>query len=544
MKYKIDNNYLIILFFFCYFLTGTLIVGDYSVTPDEPLHRINGFISLKYITEFFGLNFDLTSQLKNIPNLHEDWRKTYGVIFDLPLAYLETVFKINNKSDIFLLRHSLTFLIFFVANIYFYFFIQKNLDNKGLAMIGVAMLITTPRFFSHSFYNSKDIIFLSMMIIAAYYSLNILKKFSFKNLFLSCLFCALATNIRVIGLYLTLLTFFFYYYKKKENFDIKTYQFFLLYFISYFFFLYLIWPFLWNNPIQNFFLVFSESMNYPAWWDFKTLYLGKFINPENLPWHYLFIWFAITTPIIFLLIIVFSIFTFIKNYFNYFIKIDFKNKVFLWDSKIQMINLYVFLIFFIPVFFVVCLNSTLYNGWRHLFFIYPFLIFLSVQTFSFIKKKFGTNYLKLSISIIILQFIFNFLFIFKSHPVQNIYFNHLAKNHIFGNLPIDYWGLGNNKTINFLLKNNKNIFLNISSASYSDLNNIHLSRDKHTLLLNKLSFNGTAKKTKLNADYIFTNYYYDRNPKNTKKYEIPENFYSYYKLIIDGTVINELFKKK
>ena len=128
--------------------------------------------------------------------------------------------------------------------------------------------------------------------------------------------------------------------------------------------------------------------------------------------------------------------------------------------------------------------------------------------------------------------------------MQNIYFNHLAKNHIFGNLPIDYWGLGNNKTINFLLKNNKNIFLNISSASYSDLNNIHLSRDKHTLLLNKLSFNGTAKKTKLNADYIFTNYYYDRNPKNTKKYEIPENFYSYYKLIIDGTVINELFKKK
>jgi len=544
MNLKFDNNYFIILFFFLYFIIGIFVVGDYSVTPDEPLHRINGFIFLKYLSDFFTLNIDLTNHLKNIPNMHDDWRKTYGVIFDLPLAYLEVFFKLENKNEVYLLRHFFTFFIFFVSTIYFYIFIQKNLKDKGLAFIGVLMLITTPRIFSHSFYNSKDIIFLSLMIIAMYYSLNILKKFNYKNLFFSCLFCALASNIRIIGVYLPLLTFFFYYFKNKENYEIKSFHFFILYFSIYFTSLYLIWPFLWSNPIQNFFLVFSESMNYPAWWKFKTLYLGKFINPENLPWHYFFIWFSSTTPFIFLVIIIFSIINFMKNYFSYFVKIEFKNSMSLWNKNIEMVNLYVFLIFFIPIFFIICLNSTLYNGWRHLFFIYPSLIFLSVQTFNLIKKNYGLNFFKVFISIIVLQFIYNGLFIFKSHPFQGIYFNLLAKNFVVGNLPIDYWGTGNKKTIDFLLQKNEGNFLNISTASYSDLKNIYFSSNKQTKYSKKISFNGTSKESRINADYIFTNYYYDRNPNFSEKYKIPSNFFSYYKLIIDGIVVNELFKRK
>mgnify|MGYP006109167073 FL=1 len=122
MKYKVDNNYFIILFFICYFLTGTFIVGDYSITPDEPLHRINGFISLKYIFDFLNLNVDLSRHVNNIPSLHEDWRKTYGVIFDLPLAYLEFFFNIENKNNVYLMRHYFTFSIFFYCMYIFLFF--------------------------------------------------------------------------------------------------------------------------------------------------------------------------------------------------------------------------------------------------------------------------------------------------------------------------------------------------------------------------------------------------------------------------------------
>ena len=44
------------------------------------------------------------------------------------------------------------------------------------------------------------------------------------------------------------------------------------------------------------------------------------------------------------------------------------------------------------------------------------------------------------------------------------------------------------------------------------------------------------------ADFIFSNYYYYKNPIfNQRRHEIPTNFKSYYKFKIDGKVINELY---
>ena len=119
-----------------------------------------------------------------------------------------------------------------------------------------------------------------------------------------------------------------------------------------------------------------------------------------------------------------------------------------------MVNLFIFLNFFFPVFFVICLNSTLYNGWRHLFFLYPFLIYLSLYGIVFLKKN--SKIFSIIISIIIIQVFSNIYFIYKSHPVQNIYFNIFTKKFINGNMPIDYWGLGNKKTIEHVLKRIKN----------------------------------------------------------------------------------------
>jgi len=542
IKLKIDNSYFILLFFCFYLTTGILVVGDYSVTPDEPLHRTNGFISLKYISDFFGLNINLSDHFKKIPDLHNDWRKTYGVIFDLPLAFLEVVFNLDNKSDIFLLRHFFTFFTFFVSSVFFYFLIHDNLRSKALAFIGVLILITSPRMFSHSFYNSKDIIFLSLMIIAVYYSLKTLKNFGYKNLFLSCLFCALATNIRIIGLYLPLLIFFFYYFKEKKNNEINTYYFFTLYFSIYFIILYLIWPFLWNNPIGNFFFVLSESMNYPSWWDFKTFYLGQYLDPENLPWHYFFIWFGVTTPPIFLLLILFGIMYFIKEYFSYFLKIKLNSDIFLWKNENGMIDLFFFLLFFTPLFFVICLNSTMYNGWRHLYFLYPFFILLSLSFLCRLKEKKYIRLFKIFLLIIFFQCFSNIFFIYKSHPVQNVYFNSVFKKYVKGKLPVDYWGVGNKKTIDNLLSKKQN--LKISVASYTNLFNIELfTKNAKRPYSENLKVFGTSKNSKNITNYIFTNYYYDRDPKNEESYRVPKEFQSYYKLIIDDILVNEVFKK-
>ena len=76
--------------------------------------------------------------------------------------------------------------------------------------------------------------------------------------------------------------------------------------------------FLWASPIENFLIIFKESVSYPNWWKFKTLYLGDYLNPENLPWHYFFVWFLISSPITYVLLIISGIFIFLKDYLNFF----------------------------------------------------------------------------------------------------------------------------------------------------------------------------------------------------------------------------------
>ena len=137
--------------------------------------------------------------------------------------------------------------------------------------------------------------------------IKLLRNFNFKTLFLSCLFCAFATNVRIIGIYLPILTLIFYIFLENHYKKIDLLKFFISFFLIFFFILYLTWPFLWLNPLDNFILILKESASYPNHWNFKTLYLGNYLNPENLPWHYFFIWFFTTTPIFFLIIIFFGV---------------------------------------------------------------------------------------------------------------------------------------------------------------------------------------------------------------------------------------------
>ena len=48
----------------------------------------------------------------------------------------------------------------------------------------------------------------------------------------------------------------------------------------------------------------------------------------------------------------------------------------------------------------------------------------------------------------------------------------------------------------------------------------------------------------LNEDFIFTNYYYEINPKFTKKYHIPDNYEKIYTLRKGNVLINDLYIKK
>ena len=540
-----ESNIFVYLFFLLYLTIGLIIFNDYGISLDEPFNRMNGLVSLKYIVEKFSIPLDLNQVSIHIPDFQtyvsssSNINIIYGVVFDLPLALIEVLFNLNDTRDIYLIRHLFNFLVFFISTICFYHLINFQFKNKILSLIGVLLLILSPRIFAQSFYNSKDIIFLSLMIFAVFFNIKLLNYNGIKYIFLASFFSALATALRIPGCYIPIITVFFYSLNYDKNYhELSRLKFFLYYFSLFLVLLYLLWPFLWEDPLTNFLYSFKLLGSIP--YSFYTLYLGDFVNTKHIPWHYFFVWFFISTPPFFLLIIICGFFISAKNFFVNISFIEEDNKNFLWKNNYEMNELFILCVFIIPVFLTILLGSTVYNGWRHFFFIYPALIFLGISALKFINTHTKKIIIKSVNSLLVIQIFFVAYFIVQSHPLQSIYFNSLSKKIATNHFVYDYWGLGNRLSLEKLINDeNYKKPIKIATSSFTDLNKTKFIIEKD--LRDKLIILGTEKE---NADFIFTNYYYNTAPNSEKKFLIPDNYHSIIRLEVNGLLINEIFKKK
>ena len=535
-KKKFKINLLIFFIFLIYFIIGINIYKDYGISFDENINRDNGFVSLKYIFEKIGINADLSEFVVDIPNLSDYKDKAYGVVFDLPLAFFEFFFDIDNTRDAFLFRHLINFILFFISTVVFFILCNLIFQDKVLSLIGSLSLILSPRIFAESFYNPKDIIFMSLFIIATLFSVKFLRDKNNSSIFLAAFFTSLAVGVRIVGIYLPLITLFFFLFNTDNtNTKLKIFSSikYLFLFLS---FLVFLWPFLWEDTFSNLLVAFNEFKNYP--WKGEILYFGKFINAEFTPWHYFFVWFLLTTPIIFSVIIIlgviYTFFIFFRNLFQ--IEVIKNNN--LWRENYEMFCIFFLMVTITPILSVILLNSTLYSGWRQLYFLYPPLIILGLFFLNFLKKI-NIKYFKIFVLIFLIQSFFSICNIIKIHPHQHVYFNGLANSFIKGEFALDYWGVSNSQTLNHLLKNTNNdeFPIKISSASFTDLNKTKLIMKAADA--NKINF---IEDRHYESDFIFTNYYYFTRPiYNKKRYIIPDYFKSYYKFEINGNIINEVF---
>ncbi len=535
-KKKFKINLLIFFIFLIYFIIGVNIYKDYGISFDENINRDNGFVSLKYIFEKIGINADLSKFVVDIPNLSDYKDKAYGVVFDLPLAFLEFFFDIDNTRDAFLFRHLINFILFFISTIVFFILCNQIFQDKVLSLIGSLSLILSPRIFAESFYNPKDIIFMSLFIIATLFSVKFLRDKNNSSIILAAFFTSLAVGVRIVGIYLPLITLFFFLF----NTDNTNTKFKIFSSIKYLFlflgFLVFLWPLLWEDTFSNLLVAYNEFKNYP--WKGEILYFGKFINAEFTPWHYFFVWFLLTTPVIFSVIIIFGViytfFIFFRNLFQ--IEVIKNNN--LWRENYEMFGIFFLMVTITPILLVILFNSTLYSGWRQLYFLYPPLIILGLFFLNFLKKI-NIKYFRIFILIFSIQSLFSIYNIIKMHPHQHVYFNGLVNSFIKGEFALDYWGVSNSQTLNHLLKNTNNdeFPIKISSASFTDLNKTKLIMEAADA--NKINF---IEDRHYESDFIFTNYYYFTRPiYNKKRYTIPDYFKSYYKFEINGNIVNELF---
>ena len=306
MPNQIKKNYPYFIFFII-FIIQILIYSDYGLSWDEGFSRLNGIVSFNYIIE--KINIFESLKYEDTPNLNEYIDNEYGVFFELINIILEKIFNLNDTKDIYLSRHLLNSLIFLIAGVYFYYTLNQ-FYTKSISILGFLIFFIHPRIFAQSFYNSKDIIFLSFFCISSFYFLKYFITKKIKFLFILCFFISITIGTRVMGLIIPLLFIFFFIMENLESNKYKN-----IYLLAPFLILtigltILFWPFLWENPLNI--LLSIKSMSSYAWdglvYFEDTYYPGKF-----LPWYYLPKIIIITSPLLYLILFIYGILIITKN---------------------------------------------------------------------------------------------------------------------------------------------------------------------------------------------------------------------------------------
>ncbi|WP_075533980.1 glycosyltransferase family 39 protein [Candidatus Pelagibacter communis] len=544
-KFYSKNNYIYILLFFIS-LIGLFTYKHYGIGIEEHFHRKSGFYWLNYI-----LSLGEFENLKKVVDLKLDEIKTftprlfpiekfgyYGVLFDLPLAFVETFFHINEPKKYFLLRHISIFFFFLTSAYCFYKIIELRYKNTFLALFGFLIYIFSPRIYGNIFFDNKDIFYLSMITINMFFYFKYLKKDNNLNLIFFSIFCAFSTSSRIIGLlipisFIFLIFFEFLSNKSKKEILKKIFIFLITYLIA----LFVHWPYLWTldlSQIINFFDPFFSVMNPIVYFN------GEFYQSKYLPASYLPIWIAISTPVYIFLFFLIGYFKHFKRVFNRFININEKNSNFftdMWSSKNENFDLFLFINFLLVIITYFALNPALLSGWRHFYFLNFFIVYYACYCVNNIFLNFRkTKYKIIFIIILFIMSCSTVYDIYKYHPFQSVYFNNLISNKMKKNFEVDTQSLSRVHAVQELLKEDG--ILNIATASWTPLEDARSLISKNDW--NRLNFVGTEFDK---ADFIYSNFYYEVNTTYNEKYKIPKNFSIYKTLIIDGTRIYSIYKK-
>ena len=397
--------------------------------------------------------------------------KEYGVAVEVPLIMIEKCFSLKDPADIFRMRHLVSHLFFLSAAFVFYLLIWVLYKNRLLAVTGYLMLLLSPRIFAHSFFNTKDIPFMSMFIICFFFNVIAFSRKKSGYFLLAGLFTGLLVNIRVMGILIAFITILFLLIDLVKEKDKKQILFSLFVYILFAAgILFISWPYLWEDPLGNFAAAFISLSKYR--WDNYVLMFGEFVRSTKVGWSYFPSWFMITTPVVYIFLgitgIIVLCYHFIRNPQKFLTRNPERNQL-------------LFLLCFVaPVMAVIVLHSVLYDSWRQLFFVYPSFLLMAIYGLSSIlNRKPGNGSVTRLIMLVIIGFSFinSAWFMIKNHPFQDVYFNKLVpqnEQYLRKNFEMNFWGTGYKQALEYILKNDKSAKIRIMAANMPGEHNLML----------------------------------------------------------------------
>ena len=187
---------------------------------------------------------------------------------------------------------------------------------------------------------------------------------------------------------------------------------------------------MWRKPIDFISYVISRSSNFADWEGF-VFFQGTTYRP--VPWYYIPVMFAVTTPILIIMLFVFSHFAVIHQA----IKAKWRG-IFTGESQYYLMCLFIVWLF---LGFAMIRRPIFYNSWRHMYFLYGPIIILCVGALKWLVDHLKGKGKSIAVIALAAQLTFSGILIIAVHPNQHVYFNFLAGANPSENYEYDYWNV-------------------------------------------------------------------------------------------------------
>ena len=341
-----------------FLLVGLALAGDYGISPDDGRQRQIAVGNWDYILG----RADRIATRSYID-------RYYGAAFELPLLLAERALGLTDSYQIHRLRLTLTHLFFIVGAFFCYRLACHLFGNRLIAILALLIFLLHPRLYAHSFFNSKDLPFLTMLVITLYLLERAFRRDTGAAFILLGIAVGVLTNLRIMGAMLLPAVLamrgldLLYAGNGRERKSILRSG--GLFVLAAGLTLYAITPYAWTNPADYLATNLALTINHPTvvW----QLFQGEWFLSNALPPHYTTAWFGITTPPLIMLLGFVGMAAGAAKTFRRPGSV-FRNTRLRYQSLLLAA-------FLLPPLAAALLGSNQYDNWRHSYFLYaPFCL--------------------------------------------------------------------------------------------------------------------------------------------------------------------------
>ena len=471
-------------------MVGIIVLDDYGVTVDEDDQRRTAIANIDLI---MGRETDHFSG--------DAHNRFYGVAFELPLMLAERVLGIkyeSNRRSVHLSRHIITHIFFLVGGFFCYLLTYRMFNSRTLALIAMLLFLLHPRMYAHSFFNTKDIPFMSMFMIALFLTHRAFRKGDIIPFMLCGLAAGVLINLRIMGAVLLVAVLAMRVldlYQARSNSErwhilITT----AVFIVSSIWILYVITLELWSDPVRSI-LEWIPAIDQGAANAYQVFRGELFHSRDFHPPEYIPVWASITTPPLVLALGSIGTFAILLRYVMH-PSDTLRNATFRF-------GLVLIACVAVPVAAAVYLDANIYNGWRQMYFLYaPFCLLavfglnwlvLCIENQRLRTGVYATTGATIAITVIAMA---------GMHPHQHVYFNFLVDRitpeHLRTQYDMEYWGSSFREALEYMLGRYPDAKLHIwaTAAGIAGLNQeIMPEKDRQ-----RISIDGG------NYDFYITNY--------------------------------------